>query len=196
MAPSTVVGVPHPASSSKVEVRRSRRRRRTVSAYRDGDTVVVLLPASMSTADERHWVAEMLRRLERGETRRRSPGRSSDAELMARARQLADRYLDGQPQPSSVRWVPPMRTRWGSATPADGTIRISDRLRGTPSWVLDYVLVHELAHLVEPGHTPAFWDLVGRYPRTERAIGFLHGLATAAGLAIASPGDDEDDEEG
>lgn len=192
MRPSTVVRVSQPLSSSKIEVRRSRRRQRTVSAYRDGDTVVVLLPARMTVADERHWVAEMLRRLERGEARRRSPARSSDAELMARAHQLSARYLARQAQPSSVRWVPAMRTRWGSATPADGSIRISERLRGTPSWVLDYVLVHELAHLIEPGHTQAFWELVGRYPRTERAIGFLHGLSAAAGLTITGTDGDED----
>jgi predicted metal-dependent hydrolase len=177
---------------ARVEVRRSTRRRRTVSAYREGDTVVVLLPARMTRADERHWVAEMLRRLERSEARRRSPRRASDAQLMARARQLSAEYLQGRPQPSSVRWVPPMRTRWGSATPADGSIRLSERLRGTPSWVVDYVLVHELAHLVEPGHTPAFWELVDRYPRTERAIGFLHGLSAAAGLGITGTDGDED----
>ena len=164
-----------------------------MSAYRDGDTVVVLLPARMTKADERHWVAEMLRRLERSEARRRSPGRASDAELLARARQLSARYLHGRSEPSSVRWVPPMRTRWGSATPADRSIRISERLRDAPPWVIDYVLVHELAHLVEPGHTPAFWELVGRYPRTERAIGFLHGLSAAAGLGIIGTDGDEGD---
>jgi len=91
--------------------------------------------------------------------------------------------------------VPPMRTRWGSATPADGSVRISERLRETPSWVLDYVLVHELAHLVEPGHTPAFWSLVRRYPRSERAIGYLHGLSAAAGLEISGTDGDEFDVE-
>jgi predicted metal-dependent hydrolase len=176
----------------RVEVRRSARRRRTVSAYRQGQTVVVLLPATMSKADERHWVAEMLRRLERSDARRRSPGNASDTALLARARQLSARYLDGRAEPATVRWVPPMRTRWGSATPADGSIRISERLRDTPSWVVDYVLVHELAHLIEPGHTPAFWALVRHYPRTERAIGFLHGLSAAAGLGITgTDGDSE-----
>ncbi|HEY3261492.1 MAG TPA: M48 family metallopeptidase [Pseudonocardiaceae bacterium] len=193
-SPSSPSSSPSSPSPSKVEVRRSKRRRRTVSAYRDGDTVVVLLPARMTRADEQHWVAEMLRRLERSEASRRSPRRASDAELMARARRLSAEHLGGRPQPSSVRWVPPMRTRWGSATPADGSIRLSERLRGTPWWVVDYVLVHELAHLLEPGHTPAFWELVGRYPRTERAIGFLHGLSAAAGLGITGTDGDQDGE--
>jgi predicted metal-dependent hydrolase len=183
--------VPEPVSPVQVDVRRSTRRQRTVSAYRDGDTVVVLLPARMTKADERHWVAEMLRRLERSEARRRTP-RSSDDDLMRRATELSAQYLQARAVPTSVRWVPPMRTRWGSATPADRTIRLSERLRETPAWVIDYVLVHELAHLIEPGHTPRFWELVGRYPRTERAIGFLHGLSAAANLGITGTDGDED----
>ena len=75
-----------------------------------------------------------------------------------------------------MRWVPPMRTRWASCTPADGTIRISERLRDVPAWVLDYVLVHELTHLLEPGHDERFWAWVHRFPRSERAIGYLEGL--------------------
>lgn len=169
-----------------VEVRRSRRRNRTVTAYREGDTVVVLLPARMTRAEEQHWVAEMLARLQRSETRRRSPARASDAALLARCRHLASRHLRGRVEPTSVRWVPPMRTRWASCTPADGTIRVSDRLRDVPSWVLDYVLVHELAHLVVPGHGADFWALVRGYPRTERAIGYLEGLSAAAGWGITT----------
>jgi predicted metal-dependent hydrolase len=167
-----------------VEVRRSRRRSRTVSAYREGDTVVVLLPARMSRAEEQHWVEEMLARLQRSETRRRSPARTSDTALLARCRQLSARHLRGKADPASVRWVPPMRTRWASCTPADGAIRVSDRLRDVPAWVLDYVLVHELAHLLAPGPGADFWALVRGYPRTERAIGYLEGLSAAAGWGI------------
>ncbi|HEY2697497.1 MAG TPA: M48 family metallopeptidase [Pseudonocardiaceae bacterium] len=167
-----------------VEVRRSRRRSRTVTAYREGDTVVVLLPARMTRAEEKHWVAEMLGRLERSETRRRSPARSSDEALLARCEQLAARHLAGKAEPNSVRWVQPMRTRWASCTPADGTIRVSERLRDVPGWVLDYVLVHELVHLLVPGHGADFWALVRRYPKTERAMGYLEGLSAAAGWGM------------
>lgn len=78
-----------------------------------------------------------------------------------------------------------MRTRWASCTPADTTIRVSERLRDVPAWVLDYVLVHELAHLREAGHNARFWELVRRYPKTERAIGYLEGLSAAAGWGIS-----------
>ncbi|WP_016696986.1 YgjP-like metallopeptidase domain-containing protein [Actinoalloteichus spitiensis] len=172
------------AARPGVEVRRSARRRRTVTAYREGDRVVVLVPARLSAADEQHWVREMLRRLERGESRRRSRAPKSDASLAERAADLAERHLPECPAPASVRWVRPMRTRWASCTPAEGTIRVSERLRDMPTWVLDYVLVHELAHLLVPGHGEDFWRLVHRYPRAERAMGFLQGVSAAAGLAI------------
>lgn len=160
-----------------VEVRRSRRRRRTVSAFRAEDgTVVVQLPARMSAAEEGAWVATMLERLERSEARR-AP---SDDGLCERAARLCAAYLDGLAPPASVRWVDNQRSRWGSCTPADGSIRLSSRLRGMPSWVIDYVLLHELAHLVEPGHNAAFWALVNRFPRAERAKGYLEGVASAA----------------
>jgi predicted metal-dependent hydrolase len=167
-----------------VEVRRSKRRTRTVTAYRDGDTLVVLIPARLSKAEEAHWVTEMQRRLLRGETKRRTPSKASDAALLTRCTELSARHLSGRAVPSSVRWVPPMRTRWASCTPADRTIRVSERLREVPGWVLDYVLVHELAHLLESAHNTRFWNLVRDYPRTDRAIGYLEGLSAAAGWGI------------
>jgi predicted metal-dependent hydrolase len=153
-----------------VRVERSARRRKTVTAYRKGDTVVVLLPARMSRREESRWVSTMLERLAERERRQQPPG---DEQLGRRARLLAARYLDGRAEPRSVRWVGNMRARYGSCTPEDRTIRLSDRLVGYPGWVRDYVLVHELAHLLVPDHSPAFWDLVGRYPLAERARGFL-----------------------
>lgn len=165
-----------------VEVRRSSRRRRTVSAYRDGDKIIVLVPARLSRADEKRWVATMLERLAARERRRRP----TDETLLERARELSRRYLDDEVTPRSVRWVANQRTRWGSCTPQDGTIRLSDRLLGMPGWVIDYVLIHELAHLREPGHGPSFWALVRRYPKAERARGYLEGVAAAANLPIAA----------
>ncbi|HEX2300404.1 MAG TPA: M48 family metallopeptidase [Pseudonocardiaceae bacterium] len=177
---------------TRVEVRRSARRRRSVSAYRDGDLVVVMVPETMTAAEEQRWVAEMLRRLERAARRRRAP--RSDAELLARCQELAAAYLGGRAQPRTVRWVPPMRTRWASCTPADQSIRISERLHEVPRWVLDYVLVHELAHLLVPGHGADFWELVRAYPRTERAIGFLQGMSAGARLGITGTDGPEDDD--
>jgi len=177
---------PSDTPEHKVEVRRSQRRHRTVTAYWDEDTLVVLIPARMTRAEEKHWVAEMQRKLLRKGPRQAAPPKASDEALLARCAVLSAKYLDGKAIPASVRWVPPMRTRWASCTPVDATIRVSDRLRRVPAWVLDYVLVHELAHLKEPGHNAAFWELVRRYPKTERAIGYLEGLSSAAGWGIAA----------
>lgn len=179
----------------KIEVRRSARRRRTVSAYRDGDTLVVLIPARMSRAEERRWVVEMQRKLQRTESKRASPGSRSDEALLLRCAELAARYFGDSVKPAGVRWVPPMRTRWASCTPANRTIRVSDRLRQVPGWVLDYVLVHELAHLRVPGHDAEFWELVRRYPKTERAIGYLEGLSAAASWGLETTSPDQDAQE-
>ncbi|HZZ97348.1 MAG TPA: M48 family metallopeptidase [Jatrophihabitantaceae bacterium] len=170
-----------PDVSPDVEVRRSPRRRRTVSAYRDGGRIVVMIPSRFSKAEEDRWVAEMVGRLDAGARRRRGSG---DGGLSRRAAELSTTYLGGRAQPVSVRWVASMRTRWASCTPADGTIRLSERLRDMPHWVRDYVLVHELAHLLVPGHGPDFWALVQRYPRTERARGYLDGVSAAAQLDL------------
>ena len=167
--------------SPPVEVRRSGRRRRTVSAYREGGRTIVLIPARFTKAEERHWVDTMLGRLAAGDRRRRP----DDGQLSARARALSARYLGDTAQPTSVRWVGNQMSRWGSCTPADGTIRVSQRLKGMPGYVLDYVLLHELAHLLRPAHDREFWRLLSTYPRVERARGYLEGVAAAAGLGAA-----------
>jgi predicted metal-dependent hydrolase len=111
---------------------------------------------------------------------------------MARAARLSDEYLGGLAVPGSVRWVDNQRARWGSCTPGDRSIRLSSRLQAMPSWVVDYVLVHELAHLLEAGHDERFWAWVDRYPRAERAKGYLSGYSAAAHLE-PPPGDSETD---
>jgi predicted metal-dependent hydrolase len=154
-----------------------------VSAYRDGERVVVLIPAQFSRAEEREWVDRMLERLN---ARERRAGRS-DVELASRAQRLAGKFLLDHPgiaRSASVRWVQNQNGRWGSCTPADGTIRISHRVQEMPDWVIDYVLLHELAHLVIPSHSADFWALVARYPKAERARGYLEGVSAAAGLGI------------
>lgn len=176
------------SAAPAVEVRRSTRRTRTVSAYRSGETIVVLVPARLTRAEERRWVTAMVDKVQRAEARRRP----SDEVLLARAAALSARYLDGLAVPSSVRWAPNQHARWGSCTPADGSIRISARVRGLPAYVLDYVLLHELAHLLVAGHGPRFWAWVDRYELTERARGFLDGLAAATGRGGEDAGEAAD----
>ena len=143
-----------------------------------------MIPATMTRRQEAEWVETMLKRLERSERRKRL----SDDDLMKRARRLSDRHLGGMAVPESVRWVDNQVARWGSCTPGDRTIRLSARLKGMPTWVVDYVLVHELAHLLEAGHDANFWAWVDRYPHAEKAKGYLLGWSAAAKLE-PPPGD-------
>lgn len=167
------------ATSDAVVVRRSRRRRRTVTAYREAGRTIVAIPDRFTRAQEREWVDRMVTKLANKEHRRRP----SDEQLAARATALSARYLGGQARPTSVAWSDRQARRWGSCSVADGTIRISSRIRGMPGWVQDYVLLHELAHLLSAGHGPDFWALLSGYDRTDRARGFLEGYAYACDVA-------------
>lgn len=171
------------ADRPALEIVRSARRRRTGTAFPRDGRVVVQLPAGLSQEDEDRLIARLVGRVT-GAARARGAG--GDEALAARARQLADQYLDGV-RPVSVTWSSRQQRRYGSCTPAAGTIRISDRAAAFPSYVRDYLLVHELAHLVEEGHGPAFEALVSRYPDRDRARGFLDGLEFAAGQPPTHP---------
>jgi predicted metal-dependent hydrolase len=148
----------------KVVVVRSARRRKTAQARLVGPTLEVRIPARCSAAEERELVDHFKAKFERSQA-------AGVVDLERRAEQLSSRH--GLPAPASIRWVSNQRYRWGSCTPVDGSIRLSDRMARFPDWVIDYVVVHELAHLVEPNHTSEFWALVSSYPLTERARGFL-----------------------
>ena len=151
---------------------RSPRRRKTASARQVDGAVEVRVPAGLPAAEEARVVARLVARVSRRT-------RSDQIDLDARAATLARRY--GLTQPTRIAWVDNQQTRWGSCTPAHGTIRLSTRLAGFPSWVVDYVIVHELAHLDVPGHGPEFWAIVNRYALTERARGFLIAKGWEAG---------------
>ena len=110
-----------------------------------------MVPDSLSVGEERRLVEELTRTIRRRERR----GPVGDADLEARAAVLAERYLGGRTRPTSVRWSNRQQRRWGSCTPATGEIRISEAARRLPEEVLDYVLLHELVHLLVPGHGPA-----------------------------------------
>jgi predicted metal-dependent hydrolase len=124
----------------------------------------VRMPQWMTKAQEAEYVESMVAKLVRQHT-------AETVDLTARAAELARRY--GLPVPRSIRFVGNQASRWGSCSPASGEIRISDRVAAFPGWVLDAVIVHELAHLVEANHSSAFHALADRYSKQERAYGFL-----------------------
>ncbi len=152
-----------------IRVIRSPRRRKTAAAKVQPDCIEVRVPAGMTPDAEAEMVATLVARLER-----KRAAEAGGVNLAERATKLASRY--GLPQPESVTWAE-QNDRWASCTSARGTIRISTRLARVPAWVLDAVIVHELAHLSVPNHSPAFWELANRYPRQERASGFLEAMS-------------------
>ncbi|NMA77137.1 MAG: M48 family metallopeptidase [Actinomycetales bacterium] len=165
----------------RVLVRRSARRRRTVSITRREGDLLISIPATFSARQEKQWVTKMVDQL-RAKEAKRAPARRSDASLLEMAKQVSETHLDGRAQPTSVTWSTRQNQRWGSCTPTDGTIRLSHQLQGMPDYVVRSVMMHELVHLLVPGHGPEFKALMARYPQAEKAQGFLDGVSWAKNL--------------
>ncbi len=165
----------------EVEVRISARRKKTSEAKWVGGRIVVSVPAHLDRESRQKAIDWLVERLL---TRHGLQSRLGDDELLARAIELSDRYLVGA-RPASVRWVTNQTARWGSCSYNSADIRVSHRLRAVPEWVLDSVLVHEVAHLTHPDHSPAFHRLAGTYPRHKEAGVFLAGYGL--GLSNATP---------
>ena len=152
-----------------IEVRRSTRRKKTIEAYRNGEKVIVSIPAKMSQREANQVVDEMVKKILHDESS------LNNEQLFIRAQQLNLQYLDGKAVPTSVQWSSRMSRIWGACTIEDKTIRISDRLRDAPAYALDYLLLHELIHILIPGHGPDFKELLERYPELARAEGYFEG---------------------
>ena len=158
-----------------VIVIRSAKRRRTVTGDLVAGQLRLRVPMRLSRDDVEAHARAFRKRL----ASRSEHSAASDEQLLARAQQLAAQYFEGSVQPSSVSWSSRQLKRWGSTTSTTGSIRLSARLQNMPDWVVDSVLVHELAHLVEPGHGERFQQLVARYRHTEEAHAFLAGVSWA-----------------
>ena len=157
----------------RVEVIRSSRRKKTISGRLVGDDVVeIRAPAGLSDEELQPYIEKLLNRFRKQKERKKL----SDEDLERRAGRLNKKYFGGKLRWSSITWSTNQSSVFGSCTPSTGAIRISHQLADAPSWVLDYVLMHELAHLLERNHGKRFWDLVHRYPLAERAMGYLMAM--------------------
>lgn len=168
----------------EVVVHRSRRRKATVEAKLVGTELHVYLPAGLPRKAERHWIAKMKARLDERFTE------DSDElvrYLERRAKTLNDRYFEGRLAWRGITITRSTKTQYGSCRPDTKEIRVSAEIRQFPRWVQDYILVHELAHLVVAPHNDRFWRLVNRYPKADLARGYLMGW-TQRGVAEGKPG--------
>jgi predicted metal-dependent hydrolase len=153
----------------QTQVIRSARRKKTVSARVVDGILQVRAPAHLSDAELAPIIEQLKSRLKTRAVR----NQPDNGLLERRAKELNRLYFDGQLTWTSIRWVTNQNKRAGSCTPSAGTIRVSHHVAQMPAFVRDYVLVHEMAHLIEANHSPRFWAWVNRYPKTERARGYL-----------------------
>jgi hypothetical protein len=151
-----------------VQIIRSPRRKKTVQARVANGAIVVRVPDGLSESEEARLVDSIVEKVSRKLS-------SDGIDLTSRARRLARRF--DLPEPASITWSDRQNTRWGSCTASQSSIRISNRLSAVPEFVLDFVILHELAHLRVPGHGSDFQDLIQRYPLAERATGYLMALS-------------------
>ena len=159
----------------EIVVIRSTRRKKSISAYRQGGRIVISIPARLSKADERAIVPEMIAKI-RDQEASKTLG---EAQLAARIDQLlAELAPEITTRPASVVWRP-MRERWGSCTSVDRSIRISDRLKLAPEYALDYVLFHEAIHLQYFDHGEEFTEVLNRFEDSELASAYLDGYEAA-----------------
>ena len=176
---SNVVIEPPRFDRPEVEIRASARRKKTGAAHWSGNRIVVQIPARLKGRDRAMFVDTLVERL----LTQRPVTASGDAGLEERARVLAELYLDGVAA-ASVRWSNSQQRRWASCSPDTRTIRVSSRLQQCPEWVIDAVLVHELALLHEADHSPAFHEVANRHPRQGECALFLEGYALGLGLRM------------
>ncbi|MBI3990863.1 MAG: M48 family metallopeptidase [Candidatus Omnitrophica bacterium] len=158
-----------------IKILRSRKRRRTVSAQLVRDILIVRAPESILQSRLEKVIAELKARIERKHLKEElNKGES----LALRAKEFNSRYFDNKLNINSIEYATDQNSKFGCCNYRTGSIRISHRISAMPEWVRDYVIIHELAHLVIPDHSRAFWDIVNRYKLAERARGYLIAAGT------------------
>lgn len=166
----------------EIKIVRSRRRRRTVSARIVDDMLLVRAPMAISGEDLERTIADFKSRFERKKIKQEL---DRNQDLVQIAAKLNEKYFGNQLKINSVEYVIGQNSRFGCCNYRSANIRISHRIGAMPAWVRNYVLIHEMAHLIEPNHSKAFWAIVYRYRLAERARGFI----MAAGQALVDKKD-------
>ena len=157
-----------------IEIVRSAQRSTTVTGEFKHGKLRVHVPAHLNRSEEAYYVAKVRERVERRETKQQL---NEGDPLLKRAAELNAEYFAGKLEIASVQFVTNQNSLFGSCSVRRKTIRLSHHLAEVPEWVRDYVLMHEMAHLIEPWHSRAFWDIVNRYPRTREARRYLNAFA-------------------
>jgi len=160
----------------QITIIRSRRRKKTIQTKSQDGHLWIYLPAGMRPKEEQRWIERMMKKNERWVQKKTA--RESDSWLLQRAQELCKKYFNRQLD-FCITYVTNQHSRFGSCTSLDRSIRISDRVKTMPVWVQDYIIIHELAHLIYPNHSKEFWEIVNQYKYAERAKGYLIALGDA-----------------
>mgnify|MGYP006281286735 FL=1 len=155
-----------------IKVNRSNRRKKTIEGKIKENTLHIYIPDGISTKQERTYITTITNKMKKKKQRN---SLNSDHQLSERAERLNQKYFDGKLD-FSIRFVTNQQKKYGSCTPTTKTIRLSHRIADFPQFVQDYLIVHELAHLIHPNHSKKFWEIVHQYPMVERAKGFLYAV--------------------
>lgn len=152
-----------------VTIIRSTKRKKTISARKLNGKLLIYLPANLTKTEEEKWIEHMKKRFEKNKRRQKL---NSDESLQQRTQEINKQYFNDALD-FEIKYVTNQTSKFGSCTPKTKMIRISDRIADMPRWVQDYVIIHELTHLIHPDHSKKFWEKVNRYKYVERAKGYL-----------------------
>ena len=153
-----------------IKILRSKKRMRTVSARIVKDILIVRAPEYIREGRLQKVIAELKARIERKQLKEEL---NKSEDLVQRVREFNLRYFENKLTVNSIEYVTDQNSKFGCCNYRTGCIRISQRISAMPQWVRNYVIIHELAHLVVPDHSKAFWEIVYRYKLAERARGYL-----------------------
>ncbi len=162
----------------EVKIIRSPRRLRTISASLAKDVLLVNAPAIISQERLEAVIADFKLKFER---KKLKESLDRNQNLIDIAGKLNKKYFGNKLRISSIEYVTNQNSKFGCCNCRSADIRISHKIGLMPGWVRKYVLIHEMAHLIEPNHNKRFWDIVARYKLAERARGFL--IATGLDMA-------------
>ena len=155
---------------TEIKIIRSPKRKKTVSARLNNGVLAVYAPSGIPDKELQPIIARFKERLLRKNLKKELDRKQDLKEI---AEKLNKIYFGGRLQITAIEYSTNQNSRFGCCNLKTGRILISHRLAAMPAWVRDYVIVHELAHLIVPNHSQSFHDLTVKYKLEERAIGYL-----------------------
>ncbi|MDD5408681.1 MAG: M48 family metallopeptidase [Candidatus Omnitrophica bacterium] len=157
----------------EVKITRSKKRLRTVSARLVQDSLLVSAPLMLSQERLDKIVAGFKLKFARKRLKEELGKERNLSDLSGRLNKM---YFDNKLRIESIEYVTTQNSKFGCCNYSSGRIRISHKIGLMPEWVRRYVVIHEMAHLIEPNHGREFWKIVYRYRLAERARGYLMAI--------------------